>query len=128
MIPILFKRIRTVEYDYHLSFDRIDEPDSGYWFDCDAAGFIDETKLTPLQKSSWDDAQNRELYQPARLVRTSRNFIRDAIGNCYCGKDVTLPGICICGKEYNQVGQELIPKYGRMDCKLDGMAFDENDL
>jgi hypothetical protein len=132
MKRIIKQRERKLIEEYALVFTLKEEPSAGYSFECDKEGRVTK-ELTELQQGSWKIAQDREKYNPGVVHDYSRYYTEPAVLECHCGAHVTLSdphenGCGSCERAYNLYGQEVIAGYDRMDAKLDGVAWDEDDL
>lgn len=104
--------------EYAWSYEWIDFPGAGFYFDCDKDGNIFEDRLeAPALENLRFCRENVGIKVIERgLVDFSHNYRHPAEGTCVCGRTVVLyadygHGIdCDCGRIYNMSGQELAPR------------------
>jgi hypothetical protein len=97
--------IETVSYS--LCYDLYGRH-SGFAFDCDASGKVDEDKLPEAAKSSL--AQCRAGTVKPYVEKREKSYRQPSIGECQCGREVYLDRFtnsCDCGRDYNSAGQQL---------------------
>lgn len=87
---------------------------SGFSFDCDADGNVDEAELQPAARDNYRKCLDGTHDVIDEGVRTDTSCYRQpAIGRCECGREVWLDGFtcpCDCGRDYNSAGQLLAPR------------------
>ena len=106
---------QTVEHRSHrLQFDRIDDPSSGFVFDCDPSGAVDTSKLNPAGLSNLNDCLAGNGVGPGRVCVTVNRYVEPAVIRCNCGAWLALQSSwaneCDCGREYNGSAQLLAPR------------------
>jgi len=83
---------------------------AGYLFPCDERGAIRFEDLSAEALQNYEKCETDERLEYIGLVRVVQHVKTSAIGQCYCGKDVSLDGLeseCIfCGRRYNAIGEE----------------------
>jgi hypothetical protein len=107
------KRVDVVEYKLH--FDRPGDPGSGYSFECDKDGNVDESKLHPCAVSNLHSCLCGEFKLEEPYVQKHESFYTEpCIGKCdACDEQVYLThftNTCDCGADYNMSGQRLAPR------------------
>jgi hypothetical protein len=121
---IISKRQRKTVVSYSHQFDWVGERNWGFGFDCDEAGKVDEAAMAPIGLANYRaclDGSMRGEDGRAVVDRgiqcSTRTYMVPAVGQCACGRKVTLDGDtmgegidCACGRVYNAVGQELAPR------------------
>lgn len=99
---------------YRLNFSRIDDPGSGYIFDCDEAGVVDRSKLLPAGVANLDACLRGDGVGRGRIQPVIMCYVHSAVIECDCGMHLTLNSSwaneCDCGLEYNGSGQMLAPR------------------
>jgi len=104
---------RTVEcVEFQRSFTWRDDPGAGFGFPCHEDG----TVLTLALSASVNYSQCLNGHFDVidnGVQRLAWSYTEPAIGRCQCGAQVVLDGdaTCVCGREYNQSGQELAPRH-----------------
>lgn len=97
---------------HELFFRCISHPGSGFAFECDATGYLDESKLTPIQAASLAIARSGDHREPELRV-IEHNWFDPGSVRCVCGVEHNLQrgdSVCQdCGQWFNAVGQELLP-------------------
>lgn len=114
---IIRQRERIESTFYTLFFERKAIPGSGYVFDCDSEGVVDESKFAPILRENYAKCcklSESEFLPPVVRIREDY-FIQVAIGECNgCSAPVELHGFTNtcdgCGRDYNMSGQELAPR------------------
>jgi hypothetical protein len=117
MLDNMVKRERVFIEDYALGYEWVDDPSSGFSFECDKEGNplvekMGDPALENLRKCR--DGTYDVVFMGIRDY--SRYYTEDAHGTCDCGREVYLHndyghGIdCECGRIYNSSGQELAPR------------------
>ena len=99
---------------WRLQFDRVEDPSSGFVFDCDAAGVVDTSKLNSAGLSNLNDCLAGKGVGPGRIRVTVNRYMKPAVIRCNCGAKLFLHSSwaneCGCGREYNGSGQLLAPR------------------
>jgi hypothetical protein len=114
-MEIIKPREHHTEVGYSLEYDYVDRPGSGFSFECDEHGQVDESSFAPEGLENFRKCQAGLLnVGPARLRRNERSWWEPAVGRCnHCGEEVILDRFtctCECGVDYNGFGQELAPR------------------
>lgn len=115
-------RKTTYVSEYRLGFEYVDPSGvrrsggSGYSFDCDAEGKVDESTLNPLAKKNLEGCRSGHIDRKQIFCTGIREYGRqvteDAEGCCdCCGTTVVLGSFTNtcdgCGADYNMSGQRL---------------------
>lgn len=100
--------------DYQLAFQFKNDPHGSRWFDCDKEGnpLLEKISATGRKELEKCLSGEYEVYHQG-VIDCSHNYLEPAVGQCYCGKSVTLhtdTNECSCGLLYNMFGQDLVPR------------------
>ena len=114
-MKILKRRSHEEIITHLLCFSHTADPNSGYSFECDSNGVVDEgllnvDALNNLRQCR-DGNVRGHLVDPAEIQTSTRRYTHSAIGECNCCQsEVVLSGFtntCECGADYNMSGQQL---------------------
>lgn len=112
MAKVIKERSRELIESYSLHFGWKDHPGSGFGFDCDKQGVVDESKLEGLGLENYRKCLSGEYdVLPGELMDFSHYYTNPTVIECHCGKHVSLDtndNMCECGQWYNMSGQELV--------------------
>ncbi len=99
---------------WRLNFARLDDPSSGFLFDCDQKGMVDRSKLTAAGLANLDDCIAGKGVGRGRIQPIVTRYMKPAVIRCNCGAKLSLhhpwANECECGREYNGSGQMLAPR------------------
>lgn len=102
------QRSRIVEtVSYSLCYDLYGRH-SGFGFDCDKDGNVDESKMAPAGLENLIKCRAGDV--KPYVEKRENSYRQPAIGVCDCGEEVYLDGFansCDCGRDYNSAGQQL---------------------
>ncbi len=112
------KIIKEREYiscvEYSLDYRWKDSPGSGFGFNCDEHGKLDQAAMTPAARENYEKCLSGEYDVEFKGIRKREwSYIDPSIGRCHCGKEVSLSNFtntCECGADYNSSGQLLAPR------------------
>tara|TARA_Y100000310_G_scaffold344035_2_gene454682 strand:- start:777 stop:1184 length:408 start_codon:yes stop_codon:yes gene_type:complete len=112
-MKIIKNRKRVEVVSYGLQWDGPEG--SGYSFDCDRDGVVDESALQPagLENYRLCRAGLMEGCKGPEVQTYQHTYTDHAVGQCICGKEVTLSNYtntCECGTDYSIAGQRLAPR------------------
>lgn len=114
MAEIIEQREYIEEAPTHIHYwDWADHPGSGYGFDCDENGVVDESKIdNPLARESYRKiVENTGELVDKGFTTYPHNYWKSAVLKCDCGRELSLDDCmtneCTCGAFYNGSGQRL---------------------
>lgn len=123
-IPILNPRRTIEDVSYALCFDRKDEPNCGYSFECDEHGKLAD--LPPAALANLEFCRTSNEVTGGNIRRHVHSYRAPAEAQCHCGDIVLLSdpldNTCSCGRCYNMSGQEVIPSW---ECDDQGNPYNE---
>jgi hypothetical protein len=112
-VKIISERETVHVESYALTYRWKDNPGAGFGFDCDKNGKLKED-MTPEARANYEKCINGTYdVEFEGIVDYSWNYTNPRIGECICGKHVSLSGFtntCECGRDYNSSGTLLAPR------------------
>lgn len=117
-MKIIRRRQRITKTHYLYSYGYENNPGSGFSFDCDENGNIDENKLNPEARENLKKCRSG-FFNGVKMINIgvrifTHTYTKPKLGLCKCGTEVTLSGFTntchVCNTDYNMSGQELAPR------------------
>lgn len=110
---IIKERQIVEEVRFSHDFHWIDDPESGFSFDCDEKGnLLNSNGLVNYQKCTMGEFRDRVVDDG--IKKWVRNIKNPAVGLCSCGCEVPLGNFTNtcdnCGADYNFNGDRLAPR------------------
>lgn len=112
MKNIIRQRQRINCVRHFLFFAYVDDPNAGFFFDCDESGNVLRDELPEPALRNLELCESGALNMKPPVIKESRwSYTKPAILRCNCGCEVELQSdtsTCFgCSVEYNMSGQEL---------------------